>query len=128
MKGSLEQCVDKYCEMADIKKETLRPAKTPSLDEHNFSDEDFVAKGLLAPVAASVLMKILYTARCERFDLLYPVCYLAREVTRWTRACDKQLHRLVCYVLGTMDWNLETFIGDPVEDLAVVLYLSLIHI
>ena len=60
-------------------------------------------------------MKILYTARCERFDLLYPVCVLAREVTRWTRACDKQLHRLVCYLLYSLDWNLESFIGDPVE-------------
>ena len=67
-------------------------------------------------------MKILYTARCERFDLLYPVCVLAREVTRWTRACDKQLHRLVCYVLHTLDCNLETCIGDPVDKLSVVLY------
>ena len=77
--------------------------------------EIFTEKGELAPVAASVLMKILYTARCERFDLLYPVCVLAREVTRWTRACDKQLHRIVCYLLQTLDCNLETFVGDPVE-------------
>ena len=108
--------------MADIKKESLRPAKTPSLDEHNFPDDDFVDKGKLAPVAASVLMKIVYTARCQRFDLLFPVCVLAREVTRWTRACDKQLHRLVCYVLGTLEWNLEAFIGDPVQYLSIVLY------
>ena len=47
---------------------------------------------------------------------------LACEVTRWARACDKQLHRLVCYVLHTVDWNLESFIGDPVENLSVVLY------
>ena len=47
MKGSLEQCIDKYCEMANVKMETLRPAKMPSLDEHNFGDEDFVEKGCL---------------------------------------------------------------------------------
>ena len=28
----------------------------------------------------------------------------------------------MCYVLHTLDWNLETFIGDPVEDLSIVLY------
>ena len=67
-------------------------------------------------------MKLLYTARCERFDLLYPVCVLAREVTRWTRACDKQLHRLMCYFLHSLDWNLETFIGDPIDKFSVVLY------
>ena len=74
MRGSLEQCIDKYCELADVKRDSLRPVKTPSLDEHNFTDEDLQEKGLLAPVAASVLMKVLYTARCERFDLLFPVC------------------------------------------------------
>ena len=57
MKGSLEQCIDKYCELADVKRDTLRPVKTPSLDEHNFTDEDLKEKGLLAPVAASVFMK-----------------------------------------------------------------------
>ena len=29
MNGSLEQCIDTYCELADAKKDTLRPAKTP---------------------------------------------------------------------------------------------------
>ena len=67
-------------------------------------------------------MNILYTARCELFDLILPVCALAREVATWTRSCDKQLHRLVCYVLHSLDWNLETFIGDPIEKLSVVLY------
>ena len=57
MRGSLEQAIDKYCELADIKRDTLRPAKTPSLDEHNFSDEDFKEQGILAPVAACVLIK-----------------------------------------------------------------------
>ena len=44
MKGSLEQFIDKYCDLANVKRETLRPSKTPSLDEHNFADGDFTEK------------------------------------------------------------------------------------
>ena len=47
MKGSLVQRIDKYREMAGIKPETLKPAKTPSLDENNFTDEDLVEKRAL---------------------------------------------------------------------------------
>ena len=54
--------------------------------------------------------------------MIYPVCVLAREVARWTNACDKQLHRLMCYVLQSLYWNLETFIGDPIDKIALVLY------
>ena len=76
----------------------------------------------MAQVAAIVLMKILYMARCCRFDLLFLVCALAREITKWTIGCDRQLHRLVCYLNTTKDWNLESFIGDPVESLNIVMY------
>ena len=94
MQGFLDQCIERYLELAGIQEATLKQALTPCLDEHAFSDEDLESKGTLAPVAASIIMKILYMARCCRFDLLYPVCTLARHVTKWSKACDKQLHRL----------------------------------
>ena len=43
-------------------------------------------------------MKILYAARMARFDLLTAVNRLATKVTKWTAECDRQLHRIVCYV------------------------------
>ena len=67
-------------------------------------------------------MKLLYTARCERVGMIHPVCVLAREVTRWTRACGSQLHRLRCYVLYSLDCSIETFIGDPTDNMSLVLY------
>ena len=69
-------------------------------------------------------MQILYMARSCRFDLLFPVCALAREVTKWTIGCDRQLHRLICYLNTTKDWNLESFIGDPIEALSLVMYCA----
>ena len=86
---------------------------TPSLDESSFKPEDFEERGVLAPIAASVAMKTFYCARVKRFDVLFSTCALAREVTRWTRASDKQLHRLVSYLTCIQGHVLETFVGDP---------------
>ena len=60
-------------------------------------------------------MKALYGARLVRYELLWPIRSSAREVARWTRACDKRLHRLMCYIHLTPDHSLETFVGDRVE-------------
>ena len=54
----------------------------PQLDKS--SETDAPDRGVLQPLAAKVLMKILYGARMARFDLLKAVCDLACFVTRWT--------------------------------------------
>ena len=48
-------------------------------------------------------MKILYGARVARYDLLRPVRALASRITRWTKLCDKKLHRLVSYINETVN-------------------------
>ena len=50
-----------------------------AIDADEASTED---RGILQPLAARVLMKILYAARMARFDLLRAVCNLACFVTR----------------------------------------------
>ncbi len=66
---------------------------------------DLSKPGILAPVAAGVIMKVMYGARMARFDLLPPVQVLARYMTRWTRKQDEELHRLMCYIHSTDHWN-----------------------
>ncbi|MEM1009948.1 MAG: hypothetical protein AAGJ35_13205, partial [Myxococcota bacterium] len=61
----------------------------------------------MAPIAAQVLMKILFVARVARYDLLNPVNVLAKLITRWTNGCDKALHRLVCYMSATVHQTLK---------------------
>ena len=77
---------------------------------------------MLAPVSASVLMKILYGARAARWDILKIAQLFASRVTKWSRDCGKALHRLVCYIQCTHDWVLRGFIGDPPSALRLHLY------
>ena len=57
-----------------------------------------------------------------RPDLLWAVNSLAREVTRWTVACDRRLHRLVSYLHHTKHFCQVCYVGDQPKDLRLLLY------
>jgi len=119
MSSFLQQCVARYLELANLEANKLRKAATPFLE----LDEDPVEQGgTLQPIASKVLMKILYAARMARHDLLCATCRLASKVTKWTTACDKQLHRLVSYINTTLDVRSFTWVGNRPKDMNIVLY------
>ena len=80
MEPFIEQCVEKYLELAGKTKAELKNAPTPCVDDSYLKEEDHAVKGALAPVAAKIVMKILYVARVCRNDLLLAVNALARTV------------------------------------------------
>jgi hypothetical protein len=95
MFGFFRQVVEVECELANVKPETLRQVATPGMDDHQLKPEDFETEGNLSKDAAKIIMKALYGARLVRFELLWPICSSARMVSKWTRARDKRLHRLM---------------------------------
>ena len=75
--------------------------------------------GALQPIAAKVLMKILYAARMARFDLLRAVNHLACYITKWTVDCDRRLHRLVH---ATKHHRMVGWVGDPFDKVGLHLF------
>jgi hypothetical protein len=69
-----------------------------------------------------VLMSVLYAARMARLDLLRAVGGLAQRVTKWTPECDKQLHRLMCYIHSTLHYRMVGWVGDTVDNTSIHLY------
>ena len=67
-------------------------------------------------------MKMLYGARLVRYELLWPICSIARMVSKWSRAEDKRLYRLICYLHTSLDNTLESFVGDTAKCCNVMLY------
>ena len=49
--------------------------------------------------------KCLYLARIGRPDILWSVNKLARSTTKWTKACDKRLNRLISYIHHTSEYK-----------------------
>ena len=81
-------------------------------------------RGQLQPIAARVLMKVLYGARVTRYDLLRAVNGLATEIAKWIPRCDMRLHRLMGYICHTLDMKLYGWVGDKVESLRLDLFVG----
>ena len=100
-----------------------KPFVFPGIDEAHLKESDFETEGELSDIAAKVLMKNLYGARTCRWDLLHAINTLAREVTKWNKACDIRLHKLMCYIQQSVDECLEGWIGDDVREINLICYL-----
>ena len=113
----LESCVTRYCELAKVSRDTLKPVTTPFHDQRTarlLEENEKVRR--LQPIASKVLMKILFAARMARWDLLRSTQSLDSRVTKWSSDCDIGLHRLVAYVNSTLRVTMSGFIGDSIND------------
>ena len=79
-------------------------------------------RGRLGPVAARILMKVLWVARFARLDLLRAVGFLATEITKWTSKCDRQLYRRIGYMKGSANLRMVGWVGDSFGSITPHLY------
>ena len=112
MYGHVSQTVERYLELSGQDVNSLKKVPTPCIDDHLIPPEEFETKGHLSPVAARIVLKALYVARIARLDIMWAVNFLAREVTRWSAACDRRLHRLISYMHHTCRYGQTCFVGD----------------
>ena len=118
MKPFLQSSIDRYVALAGRDAKPLKIVSTPFHEERIARpvQDEKETKGVLAPIAARVRMKILFAARMARYDLLRAVQGLAARVTKWSQDCDKALYRLICYIHSTLDYKLQSFIGDKITE------------
>ena len=106
------------------KKKEKKPRAPMPIQEGSVQAEapDKVPAGVLQPIAASILMQMLYGARYARPDLLRAITLLARKMTKWRPMQDIQLHRLVCYMKASLHHRQYAWVGDSMEDVRLHLY------
>ena len=122
MHGHAEKCVDKYLELTGSTESVLKPVSTPSLLSHLIHADEFKVKGKLADNCTRVVLKILFFAHISRPDVLGVCNQLSREVSRWTAACDRQLHRLISYIHFTKRWVLKCHIGNSINEFKLAIH------
>ena len=93
-----KKCVERYCELANKTTQQLYKVSTPRIDDHHFKEEETKSVGELSNTCSQVVLKCLYLARIGRPDILWSVNKFARSITKWTKACDKRLNRLISYI------------------------------
>ena len=63
MEGHAQNCVERYCELANKKTEQLFKVSSPCLEDHHFRNEELDSVGELSHVCSQIVLKCLYLAR-----------------------------------------------------------------
>ena len=78
--------------------------------------------GELSQVCSQSVLKCLYLARIGRPDILWSVNKLARSITKWTKASDKRLARLISYIHQTCEYKQFCHVGNTAKQCRLGLF------
>ena len=76
----------------------------------------------MSRVCFQIVLKCSYLARIGRPDILWSVNKLARLITKWTKACDKRLNRLISYIHHTCEYNQYCYEGNTAKQCRLGLF------
>ena len=115
MAGHAKKCVERYCELANKTTQQLYKVSTPCIDDHHFKEEEMKSVGELSNTCSQIVLKCFYLARIGRPGILWSVNKLARSITKWTKACDKRLNRLISYFHHTSEYKQYCYVGSTAK-------------
>ena len=122
MEGHAKKCVERYCELANKTTQQLYKVSTPCIDDHHFKEEEMKSVGEMSQVCSQIVLKCLYLARMGRPDILWSVNKLARSITKWTKACDKRLNRLISYIHHTCEYKQYCYVDNTAKQCRLGLF------
>ena len=114
--------MERYCELANKTTQQLYKVSTPCIDDHHFKETELKSVGELSQVCSQIVLKCLYLARIGRPDILWSVNKLARSITKWTKACDKRLNRLISYIHHTCEHKQYCHVGNTAKQCRLGLF------
>ena len=85
-------------------------------------EEEMKSVGKLSQVCSQIVLKCLYLARIGRPDILWSVNKLARSITKWTKASDKRLNRLISYIHHTSEYKQCRHVGNTAKQCRLGLF------
>ena len=118
--GFVQQCMDQYCQLVRLNEKYMPLYQTPSIDDHMLTPEDMLANGQLHDVCSRIVLKILWRSRRARPDTYWAVNSFAREVSKWTVACDKRLLRFVGYLRWSKYQSVQMTAGNEPNDFVIM--------
>ena len=122
MVGHAKKCVERYCELANKSTQQLYKVSTPCIDDHHFKEEETNSVGELSNTCSQIVLKCLYLARIGRPDIFWSVNKLARSITKWTKACDKRLNRLISKIHHTSEYKQYCHLGNTAKQCRLGLF------
>ena len=121
MAGHAKTCVERYCELANKTIQQFYKVSSPCIDDH-FLEAEMKSVGDLLHVCSQIVLKCSYLARIGRPDILWSVNKLARSITKWTKACDKRLNRLISNSHHTSEYKQYCHVGNTAKQCRLGLF------
>ena len=78
--------------------------------------------GELSQVCSQIVLQCLYLARIGSPDIPWSVNKFARSITKWTKACDKRLNRLISYIHHTCEYKQYCHVGNTAKQCRLGLF------
>ena len=122
MEGHAKKCVERYCGLANKLIQKLHKVATPCIYDHQFKEEEIGSVRELSKVCSQIVMKCLYLARIGEPDTPRSVNKLARSISKWTKACDKRLNRLISYIHHTCEYKQYCHVGNTAKQCRLGLF------
>ena len=123
MAGHAKKCVERYCELASKTTQQFYNVSFPCIDDHYFKDEmKSVGELSHCVVCIQIVLKCLNLARVGRLDILLSVNKFERSITKWTKACDKRLNRLISYMHHTSEYKEYCHVGNTAKQCRLGLF------
>ena len=88
----------------------------------SFQGRRIEIRGRIVKSMLSFFLKCLYLARVGRPDILWLVNKLARSITKWTKACDERLSRLISYIPHTCYYKQNCHVGNTAKQCRLGLF------
>ena len=86
------------------------------MDDHQFKEEEkWFNWRKLSTVCSEMVLKCPDLTRIGRLGILWSVNKLARAVTKWTKACDKRLARLISHIHHTCEYRHCCNVGNTAQ-------------
>ena len=120
--GHAKKCVERYFELANKTTQQLYKVSTPCIDDHHFKEEEMKSVGELSHVCSQLVLKCLYLERIGRLDILWSVNKFARSITKWTKACDKRLNRLISYIHQICEYKQYCHVGNTAKQCRIGMF------
>ena len=116
--------MERYCELAKKTTQQLYKVPTPCIDDRHFKKEELKSVGKLSKVCSRIVLKCLYLAPIGRPDIQWSVKKLARPITKWTKACDKRLSRLISHIHQPCEYKQYFYVGNTAKQCRLRLFLD----
>ena len=89
----------------------------PPLQRRRFEIRGIIVKSMLSNCLEMLIIGTNWTT-----DILWSVNKLARSITKWAKACDKRLSRLISYIHHTCDYKQYCHVGNTAKQCRLGLF------